>query len=301
MIHFKSGGNGIYGKSIYYKSTFFARLYLTTLMAGIMKKLSSIDQRIYYVETALDNDTEGSVIQFARDIKQKNVSLNQDGDISSIIRKASPYKDMVIPVVNGNKPVEFDVLQGMNADVDNDFLDKLKNSMIAGTGVPQAFLGQRTEMDFAKSISMMNGSFTKMILRFQNDFSKAYTKLLNTLCLLIYEENKIVTKCSFAPPASLNIDNTNSALSNASSIADTISNISVPLSIKDEEKDKYIAMLKYKYIKKNMPHLDWVEFEEIQKKTLIEILEFRLKNSTSSSSSSSNDTTSSDMGSDMSF
>lgn len=287
VVHFKTTTD-TYGKSIYAKSAFFAKLYLSVLMSGVLKKLGAQDQRIFYLESAMDSDVEGSVMQFARDAKQKNVAPYNSGDITTIIRNTTPYKDMVVPVINGKRPVEFDMIQAPDSSIDDDFLDKLRKSMISGTGVPEAFLGLRNEVDFAKGLAMSNSSFVKMVVRNQNTIANAYTKLLNILIMIAYPELSITVKAEFTPPVSLNLDNMNSALSSASNFADSLSQTMIPVEIGDEELQKFTNMLKFEILKEQLPQVKWDVYEKILEDTRIKFLQEKLRTGANGGSGTNN-------------
>jgi hypothetical protein len=281
VMHLKSGGE-LYGRSCYASSVLMAKLYLATLLSTIMRKISKgIDQRIFYVESAIDNDIEGAVMQTIKDIKQKNFSVSQLGDLNSTLRTISAFSDMVIPVINGQKPIEFDILAGMDANVNDDFLEYLLKSMLAGTGVPNAYIGVQEEIEFAKSLSMVNGNFIKHIVRRQLDYSDAYLSLYTGLYHRHFPENKTDTfflKAAFAPPTTLNMTNTLAIMGDAKNYADSVvENVDLSFIKDDQEKDAIKQKFKMKIMRQTLPHVDWLLMDELLKDALIEMKEDKLK------------------------
>lgn len=88
VFHFKpEEGEDGYGVSKLEKVLFTCKIYIATLVTNLMMKLSrSADHRAFYVETGLSKDIEGTVQSFMRDIKSKEVKLNDLQTIDTIFR-----------------------------------------------------------------------------------------------------------------------------------------------------------------------------------------------------------------------
>lgn len=81
---------------------------------------------VFYIECDLDQDTEGTVQSFIRDVKTKDIKMSNFGqDINTLLSSIGTFTDYYIPVVNGSKPVDIDTISGMNTEITNDFLDFL--------------------------------------------------------------------------------------------------------------------------------------------------------------------------------
>lgn len=76
-----------YGISKLSKILFTCKLYIATLITNLMMKLSrSIDHRAFYIETGLSKDIEATVQSFIRNIKSKEVRLNDLQTIDTIFK-----------------------------------------------------------------------------------------------------------------------------------------------------------------------------------------------------------------------
>ena len=280
MAHLVIGGDP-YGRSIYSKSLFFAKLYLATLMSSTMQGISKgVDEKVYYVETGLDEDIEGSIMSFIKDIKTDVFSVDSFGDISSSLRTASPFRQIFIPVVDGQKPVEMDSFQGSDVSIENEFLEFLKKAMISGTGVPEAYLGIMKEVDFARSLSMQNGNFARKVVRSQDQLKACYkwyiyclVKMRDTSIQLSVEDIDV----QFAPPVSINNEN----LSNIVNSTSTFINSVVEGIAGDKASEPKYGLLKMKLFREYLPQVPWDRVEQMLFDIDIELQKDAIASSTS--------------------
>ena len=77
--------------------------------------------------------------------------------------------------------------------MDNDLLEYLKKAMISGMGIPASFLSYADEMEFARSVSMMNGMFLRMIVGYQKSLSEGFSNIYRILYRNEYESNPDIT------------------------------------------------------------------------------------------------------------
>ena len=265
VVHFHPGGK-VYGKSLYYKSLFMGKLYLVILVSSIMQHLvRAVEEKIFYVETGLDNDTEGAVLKFIKDIKTKNYTIDDLGDISSAIRIASAFKDLYVPVVDGERPVDVDTIAGSDVSIENEFLEYVRGSMISGTGIPEAFLGLREEVEFARTLTMQNGNFVRKVIQWQIDIATSFTELFRNVYSRIYEDEPSVNrnfKVVFTPPATLNNTNLSENFSTVQGIAENISNVIVE---KADDNPETVKKVQKEVMKKYLPQIDWEGIDELYK------------------------------------
>jgi hypothetical protein len=273
-----------YGTSTFKKILFSAKLYLAVLTTTLMMKISrSADHRTFYIETGLSKDVEGIIQGFVREIKGKEVKLSDLKSIDSIFNNIGQFHDYFIPQVNGEKAIDIDTTPGQQAEVENEFLEYLKKTMISGMGIPASFLQYADEMEFARSVSMMNGMFLRKIIGFQKtlgeSFSNIYRKLYRNEFEIddesddeefMVDYNKIEAK--FPPPASLNMTNMADQISNTQGIVDFIVNTIVGTAADDAARDKLTKGV----TKKLLPNIEWDDYEELLGETSIEDIEDKL-------------------------
>ena len=170
------------------KITLFAKLYLATLTNNIIINLGrSHDKRVYYVDVGLDGNYSHAINRVIQDVKTKEFKMSSINDINTILN-LSPgrFDDFFIPTVNGNRPIEIDSLPGMNADINNEFIEFLRKSMLNGTGVSLAMIDASTDVDFARQISSINSQFVKSVINYQKAFTQDFNKLLRMLYMNEY-------------------------------------------------------------------------------------------------------------------
>ena len=269
VIHFKLGG-GIYGKSIFEKCLFLVKLYLPTLMAAIMKKIvRGSDEKMIYVETGLDENHEGVITSFIKDYRLKNINLDSFANITTSMDIVTAFKDTVVPVVDGQKPFEIETIQGDDSPVETEFLQYLKRSMVGGTGVPEAYLNSRTDMEFAKQMSMQNANFIRKIIPWQQALGRGFTELVLNLYNRIYTEEILTfndVELYFPRPSSLNNETTNNNISNVQAITDFIVNGMI-------SQDDLVRqqIMKGKINRKYMPQVDWKDIDDMEEEMEIEL------------------------------
>ena len=136
----------------------------------------------YFIEAGLDNDYENMIQEFVREVKQKTIQFEDMKDISTVMRNVGHFHNLFFPTVNGERPVEIDTISlGQGGEVDTPFLEYLRKSIIAGTGVPAAFVGYSEEVSFARTLTMDNGRFLRRVIKHQVYYGKAATHLVRLL------------------------------------------------------------------------------------------------------------------------
>lgn len=281
-----------YGVSRFKRVLFTAKLYLSVLTSTLMLKLSrSADHRTFYIETGLSKDVEGIIQSFVREIKAKEIKLSDLKTIDSIFQNIGMFQDYFIPQTNGEKAIDIDTIPGQAAEIENDFLEYLKKTMISGMGIPASFLTYADEMEFARSVSMMNGMFLRTIIGFQKilggSFSNIYRKLYKNehqdLEDRDAEDESVVIdyeaiEVRFPPPSSLNMTNLNDQINNISGIADYITNIVAGAAGADAVRDKVARGIAKKYL----PNVEWDYFENLLQDVSVDDVEEKLKKGGSS-------------------
>lgn len=85
VIHHKLDSHKTYGVSRLYKTLFFAKLYLSTLITTMMVKINqSRDRRVFRVNSGLDDDYEGTVQELIRNVRSNEMSTGIFGDNASV-------------------------------------------------------------------------------------------------------------------------------------------------------------------------------------------------------------------------
>lgn len=182
VFHLKLGSTGLYGNSKMCKSIFFSKIYLSHILTNLMQKIiRGRDKRAYYIETGLDDDMEGAIQGFIRDIKSKELTSGFLSNVTTVLNSVGCYEDFYLPLVDGQKGVEIDTVPGMDVEFENEFSQMLLKSIITGMNVPYNYIDSTAEIDFARSLTMTNNPFVRTIINDQEEFGLFYTKIIREL------------------------------------------------------------------------------------------------------------------------
>lgn len=134
LVHSLVDKDGIYGKSRLANSLFFGKLYLANIMNEQMQKMTrGRDKRVIYAEVGLEEAIEEAIQQVIRDIKSKEFNQNNFKSITTVLKQVGLFEDYVIPLIDGDKNIEFDTIQGIEYTFVPSKSDlRLKISLIAG-------------------------------------------------------------------------------------------------------------------------------------------------------------------------
>jgi len=156
VVHFKPNDDEVeYGVSLYKDILFTAKIYIAVLTSTLMIKIvRSPDKRIWYLDVGLEKDQEEVINSTMSDIKGRDIRMNDFDDIGKVIRHIGTFDDIWIPTFSGEKPLEIENLEGQSAEVENDFLEYLKKTMISGMGVPNPYVGYTDDIELAKMLTI---------------------------------------------------------------------------------------------------------------------------------------------------
>lgn len=257
------------GESILDKSVFFAKLYLALIVTNIMLKISrGYDTRMYYVN--MGNSTKiGTHTQRAiRDLKNSNRSINDISSANNILGRSTEFRDLVVPLYDGGvKPIETDVISGQNVDMDNDFIKYLEERMLMNI-VPLSMLEAQTEVDYAKSLDLVNNQFALDTLAGQKEFDEPASQLYNKikcadLGISMYANDTELVKINFTPPRAIGIQNETENIENGTRLKESIVNTYIA----EDDNDPQSSQIKLEFGKAIMrdllPGVDWNKYDEI--------------------------------------
>ena len=271
IVHFKVN-------SIFEKIVFFAKIYLAVLTNNVIIKLGrGHDKRIFYVNAGVDNNHEQAIMKVIQDVKTKEFKMSNLGSISSILSlNPGAFDDLYMPQINGEKPVDIEVVQGMDQDLNNDFLDFLKKSMIQGTGLPPALMEATDNIEFARQISAQNANFCRRVVRYQKMLTPEFEQLVKLIYKYEYQYtldsddgtddidiNDI--EVSFPSPGSLNLSNMIEQFTQVDSLADYIMKRYIPDKADQSNIDEQYSF-KGRIVEDKLPQVDWGHYKELYEK-----------------------------------
>jgi hypothetical protein len=269
--------------ALYRKITFFAKLYLAMLTNMLLIKMGRAhDKRVFYVDVGADANYEQAISRVIQDIKTKEFKMDSIGDINTILNlNPGMFDNYYIPTVNGEKPIEIDTLAGMDIDMNNEFLEFLKTSMMSGMGIPRTLIDETTQVDFARTLSARNANFVRSVIKYQKKLTLPFTKLVRKLYENEYKysgdkESEVLSivdvksiQVEFPSPATLNMTNITDQIQTVDGNAEFIASNLItpdPTGVNDEKKAKLKAMI----IEDMMPAIDWEKYKQFREDVLIE-------------------------------
>jgi hypothetical protein len=276
--------------ALYRKIIFFAKLYLATLTNMLLIKMGRAhDKRVFYVDVGADADYEQAISRVIQDIKTKEFKMDMLGEINTILNLTpGRFDDYYIPSINGERPIEIDTLAGMDIDMNNDFIEFLKDSMLSGIGVPRTLIDATKEIDFARTLSAQNANFVRNVIKYQKKFTQPFTKMYRKLYQNEYKydndkESEVLNyvsiddiKVTFPSPATLNMSNLTDQIQIADQNAEFISAQYYPMDQTGSNEPKRLKM-KAAVVKELLPGIDWEKFDEIKEDIDMEGVEDKIK------------------------
>jgi len=276
--------------ALYRKITFFAKLYLSMLTNMLLIKMGRAhDKRVFYIDVGVDANYEQAISRVIQDIKTKEFKMDTIGDINTVLNlNPGRFDDYYIPTVNGEKPIEIDTLQGMDVEMNNDFIEFLKDSMMSGMGVPRTLIDATKELDFARTLSAQNANFVRSVVKYQKRLTEPFNKLFRILYQNEYKfyndgESKVSSVVNFSDihvtfpsPATLNMSNITDQIQAVDGNAEFISSTLVPADPTGAS-DKVKSMLKTEIVKDLLPAIDWDRYEEYLEKAKLKKVESDIK------------------------
>lgn len=173
------------GQSMLYKSLFYAKLYLSLLVFNMITHLTkSQDTLVTYVKTSgIDKNMINKTMSIARQMKSKQIGIGDLMDYSSIYGKMGTGRDLFLPEgESGERGLSWDVIQGQDINMQNEFMEMLKEGYITGTGVPSVIMNYINEADFAKTLVMANVKQLRRVMMYQDslneDITEFYQKIM---------------------------------------------------------------------------------------------------------------------------
>lgn len=272
------------GVSILSRSLFYARLYLSLLIFQMISIVTrSNDTRIWYVKNSgIDANISNKVQEAARAIKSKQINFMDLLNYNSIISKIGQYKEIFMPLGrSGDRALEFDTLQGQDVQMNNEFMENLRNNMISATGVPSVIMNYIHELDFAKTLQMANAKFVGRVVSLQLDLNpqitEFYKKLIKFSGVQVVDDYVDRFMYVLNPPKTLNNNNVADMFGSADNLASAIVKAVAGESDNSDETAAIKDVLYQKLIREYMPMLDWdaifkyLEESKIEAKQIINV------------------------------
>lgn len=217
------------GSSMLRKPLFYAKIYLAMLLTNLNLRISrGYDKRIYKVKQGASKDIGSQVTAAIKDIKKDQRSVLMMGSVNSILNTAGATSDLFIPVdKDGNQSIEYDIMSAQDIVMKDDIMEFIEERMVTGTGVPLPLLQASTDVDFAKSLQLLNSKFLRKALTEQRVLNPSVNRMYNKI--RAYERGVNVTdevyepvKVGFLPPSALGVASMLEQINNSKDLVDTL-------------------------------------------------------------------------------
>lgn len=300
VFHYAPDSEGIYGVSKLSKVYFYCKMLLSTLLTTLMQKISrGRDKRVLYVETGLDDDIEDSIQEVVRDYKAKEISSDVLKSVSTILRRIGAFEDYYIPRIDGEAPLDFETISGMDVNLDDEFIQFLLKSIISGMGVPATFADASNEIDFSRELIMQNSSFVREIVSMQLDLAEFSTKVFRKAFIYRYYDElgldtnnplndgkkarRAKKKSLIIDPEEIEVDLPLPEFLALSTVMEQINNYQAKIDFvvqsvypdditsNDEKLIKEKAIFRTKYTRSLIKSIDWEEIENLVKESKMEM------------------------------
>ena len=258
------------GHSMLENSLFYAKLYLMLLMFKIVTIVTkSNDQEINYIRTSgIDKNVYNKAQRIARQKQARRITVNDMFSYTGVINKVGSGNAIYMPVGRNNeRPIETEILQGQNVEMNNDLMEMLRTNYILGTGVPSAIMNYLNEADFAKSIETANTKMNGRVVNYQIDLNDSVTELYQKILRYtsnVEEENITSLRIKFAEPKGASNVTTRDLIDNYSSLQDFLTKVYFGDSPID---DNHVRLFQASLAKLHLPMINFEKIDDIYKAT----------------------------------
>lgn len=251
-----------YGESIFDSAQFGAKVLIALETAMTILRLNrSIEKRKITVEVGLPRDAAKAIEKLKEEFKRRKISLDSFGSVDTIPSMVSSFEDIFIPQKDGKAFVDIANMTDLVTDTRSktDELKFIRDGVIAGVGVPPAFIGMEEQMSAKSNLSEENVMFARTIVNHQKYLTHQVQDLITKIYNIVDPEKALTilndVEVAFPAPKSLQFERQASYLSNLANLVETLERVGVP---KDWSKKKYLSSI------------DWKEVEQYEIDTKID-------------------------------
>jgi len=198
-----------YGESIFYKTTFAAKLLNAFQIALVIKRIGdSSDKRAVYVETGIPRNIRNSIEEVKEAMHKRKFNLGSVGNIGSIPNMITSFETYFIPQNKGKRYIEFDSIPSPVSIRDiSDELKFFRDELVSALEVPPSYLNLEENLSNKNALSFENQLFARTITAYQKMLSKHIQSLFAKIYKIVYGENMpIGLLITFMPPRMLEIE-----------------------------------------------------------------------------------------------
>lgn len=284
---YKTDDDGI-PKSILDGTLLWAYMYISSILSSVMiKMLKSADKEKYEVSVGLSKKLGYTTTELQRVLSTRNIySSSTFSSLGNVIRNAGSYQRMIIPVVNDRKLYDVSQIESVNnVSPDDDFTNKLLDSILSKVYINPGMRGSMDSLDFAHEYVYKNIEYRDNIVDAQNNYEKFITriiKILTNYSLLNTYNSKVEVDDSkkddnlntididrihvkLAISTMMSMTSVSEVLDSAKNLANSITEV-YNLQDGSSVETARNTLFKKKIIEKYVPNIEWTDIENILNK-----------------------------------
>ncbi|MFW6001807.1 MAG: portal protein, partial [archaeon] len=245
-----------YGESLFYKSTFPAKLLIALETAVTVRRISdSSEKRLIYYETGLPRQGRDIIETIRETLTKRKVSVDTMGSVGTIPSMLTSFEEIYLPQKDGKRHVEFDKLEPQTNIRDaTDELKYFRDKIIASLNVPPPFLSLEENISNKNALTHESDLFARSIISYQQTFSTHLKSLFSKMYQLTFKERMVGVNVSLPVPKLLQIEREADHYENVNRIAEVLKGFEVP----------------FNYVREKYLSFDWEEIEKYKRRDQLE-------------------------------
>ncbi len=254
-----------YGESIFDSSQYSAKVLIALETALAIQRLSrSTEKRKIAIEVGLPRDARKAIESMKEEFRKRKISLDSFGTVDTIPSMITTFEDVYIPQRDGKPFVDISTFTEGNVDTRSkvDEVKQMRDQLVAGLGVPPAFIGIEENLSNKSALSEENILFARTIIRYQKFLTEQINDLIGKIFDIINPEESLVlldtVNIAFPVPKSLQFERESRYMNELTNLIESLERIGVP---KEYAKKRYLPQFDWEEIKK-------YEIDEKVEKTL---------------------------------
>jgi hypothetical protein len=240
-----------YGESIFDQSQFSAKMLIAMETALVIHRLNrSTEKRKISVEIGLPRDAKKQIEKLKEEMKKRKISLDSFGTVDTIPSMISTFEDVYVPTKDGKAFVDISTFNEGNVETRSkvEELKFIRDSIVAGLGVPPAFIGLEENLSNKSTLSEENVLFARTIVHHQKYLSAQLTDLVKKIIAVVNPELALQSSevlVAFLPPKTLQFERESKYSRDLVELIKTLEEIGIP---REWSKKKYLSGVDWKEI-----------------------------------------------------
>jgi|GEM_PF-2003477 len=235
MVHFKLEPSqfGDYGESVLQPILFTGSLLTALRLALVIYRLARApEKRVFNIETGLTKDAADLIEQVKSEFDRREVTVDKLGTVDSISSIVSSFESIYLPMNNGKKFVEMDVVSGGQLADKVEDANFILKELLSGLGIPPALLGFERQEEAKSSLSQQNIMFARTIVGQQKQLSHYLTELFLKVVKIthpgLYVSAKTLMSVVLKPPRALMLESLSAMADEVDKLVGVFEHLNLP-------------------------------------------------------------------------